>query len=133
MEIEGGIYEAAGVFERRLIADQDAPRIARAMAREVAVGLDDHDAANLYLAVSELVTNAVVHGHGRGLTVRLARTRWSLRVEVRDEGTGGFIWPDAELAGRRPHGLDLVQHFTDRCGVDSVPETVAWCEFDMAA
>ena len=133
METQHEIDDPAGVFERQLTADEDAPRVARAMAREFAVGLDDHHAANLYLAVSELVTNAVLHAPGVGVIVRLLRTRWSIRLEVCDEGTDGFVWPDAELDGRRPHGLDLVQHFTDRCGVDSVPETVAWCEFDMAA
>jgi two-component sensor histidine kinase len=127
------IEEPGDVLERRVAADENAPGLARAMARGFAPDLDDGSAANLYLAVSELVTNAVVHGPGGDVTVRLLRRDRSIRVEVCDEGTEGFRWPAWRDDPRRPHGLELVQVFTDRCGVEHGSETLAWCELDVAS
>src|SRR4051794_3154325 len=88
------------VLERRLSADDDAPREARDLVRKVCeeCALDDTTSANLYLAVSELVTNAVVHGPPGDLGVRVARKNHSVRLEVSDSGTTGFDWPHEEAA-----------------------------------
>jgi anti-sigma regulatory factor (Ser/Thr protein kinase) len=91
-----------------LSADVTTPSLARSFARGVVVawGLADRS-DDVALCVSELVTNAVVHGAGP-VTVRLSRRPAVLMCEVSDEGP----WsprsyepgPDAE----RGRGLALV-------------------------
>lgn len=134
MGSSSGGGELASVLERQLASNKNAPRMARAMVSEFAEGIDDHARATLFLAVTELVTNAVVHGPGGAVGVRLSRSLRGVRIEVRDTGTHGFIWAhDRVHDDDRPHGLDLVDAFSDRCGVAQTPETLAWCELDVAA
>src|SRR5258707_254807 len=118
-----------GLLERHLTADDDAPAAARLMVREFIDGLDEASAANLYVAVSELVTNAVVHGGTGPLTVRLGQTDHVIRIEVSDPGTVQFAWDQAADDGRlRAHGLEIVEAFTNRFGIEHTPNTLAWCE-----
>ncbi|WP_405806919.1 ATP-binding protein [Streptomyces sp. NBC_00210] len=86
---------------------------------------------DVLLCVSELTTNALVHGvpPGRGYRLRL----WLygdglLRVEVHDSGGGrpGVREPDGE-SGR---GLVLVDALADKWGVGGRdPGKIVWCEF----
>lgn len=116
-----------------LPATVDAPRLARDFAAHALGrrGAPGGRADDLALVVSELVTNAVVHGPDAGeIELRLSATPLTIRVEVSDAGTVAFDWPKAaEPPGS--HGLDLVGMFSERCGVDRVPWTVAWCELDL--
>jgi anti-sigma regulatory factor (Ser/Thr protein kinase) len=131
MAVRGDEHGGTALVERRLRADQDAPRWARALATEIGRSLDNHTAASLYLAISELVTNAVVHGPEDDVTVRLERSGATVRVEVSDAGVTAF---DPTGSPRdRTHGLEIVRAFTDRFGVDRRPNTVAWCELDLPA
>lgn len=87
-------------------------------------------AENILLALSELVTNGVVHGHGAvALIVRCTADR--LRIEVTD----GNPTParlryadDGDVSGR---GLFLVAYFATEWGVSNDGMTT-WCEFDLA-
>ncbi|MFR0357018.1 ATP-binding protein [Streptomyces sediminimaris] len=85
------------------------------------------------LCVSELATNALLHGVPPGRCFRLGLTLTTdgvLRVEVHDSGPGevrvpGPVW-DAE-GGR---GLLLVSALADGWGVrEREPGKVVWCEF----
>ena len=99
------------------------------MVTEIANGLDETCLANLYLAISELVTNAVLHGPDDQVSVSIEYGLTRVRVEVGDAGIADF-----ELNGQPPdriHGLQIVEAFTDRFGVDHRPNTVAWCEVDL--
>jgi anti-sigma regulatory factor (Ser/Thr protein kinase) len=87
-------------------------------------------ADDLALVVSELVTNAVVHGPGGELELGLTGTRSRIRVEVRDQGTEQFDWPTDGVNGH--WGLRLVKVFSERAGVIRHPSTVVWCELDLA-
>ncbi|OEU87182.1 ATPase [Streptomyces abyssalis] len=88
------------------------------------------------LCVSELATNAVVHGvpPGRGFRVLVWLDHDGLcRVEVHDSGPG---WPqipevDDELeAGGR--GLRLVAELADKWGVERRdPGKIVWVEFGL--
>jgi anti-sigma regulatory factor (Ser/Thr protein kinase) len=122
--------EQVGVT-RRIAADSDAPRAARYTAVELLGQLGcGHERANdLALVVSELVTNAVVHGPGAEVELRLTGTPSIVRVEVSDGGTKSFDWPDAPGAGH--WGLGLVELFSDRAGIIRDPSTVVWCELDL--
>ncbi|MFJ6781960.1 ATP-binding protein [Streptomyces yangpuensis] len=87
---------------------------------------------DVLLCVSELATNALLHGvpPGRGYRLRMLRYDGTVRVEVHDSGDGrpriGRRDPGAE-GGR---GLLLVAAVADRWGtVPRVPGKVVWCEF----
>lgn len=86
---------------------------------------------DVLLCVSELATNALVHGvpPGRGYRLRLLRYGDGLlRVEVHDSGGGqpGVREPDGE-SGR---GLLLVAALADKWGVgERDPGKIVWCEF----
>ena len=69
--------------------DASAATVARAAAEEFVAGaVDRRGLSDLALVVSELVTNAVVHGRG-AITLKLERDGEIVRGEVVDEG-GGF-------------------------------------------
>lgn len=87
------------------------PAVARAMVRPILAGddIDPEPAADLLVALSEIVTNAIVHGRAP-VTVRAWRSPGSLVVAVSDRGTGpadplaGYTRPGPE---RRTGGLGL--------------------------
>lgn len=97
-------------------------------------GLAEWDrAADVSLCVSELATNALVHGvpPGRGFLLRM---RWDgavLRVEVHDSGAGvPRIADEADEGGR---GLFLVAALAEKWGVgERDPGKVVWAEFVVA-
>ncbi|MFD3654772.1 ATP-binding protein [Streptomyces sp. NPDC058620] len=106
---------------------------AREFVREAAVDwgfgarLDD-----VLLCVSELATNALVHGvpPGRGYLVRLRLedAGRALSVEVHDSGDGEPAV--REPAGESGRGLLLVDVLADRWGVrERSPGKVVWCAF----
>ena len=116
----------------RLAGTQDAPRIARDAAAQLLgrLGSGAERADDVALIISELVTNAVVHGPGGcDVTLRMTGTTHLIRIEVGDEGTAPFEWPGDLLDGHR--GLGLVREFADRSGLMFRPWTVAWCELDL--
>ncbi len=86
--------------------------------------------ADVSLCVSELATNALVHGvpPGRGFLLRLTYDRVLVRVEVHDSGTGvPQITEEPDEGGR---GLLLVSALADKWGVgERSPGKVVWCEF----
>lgn len=105
-----------------------ARRFAREAVTDWALGdrLDD-----VLLCVSELATNALVHGVPPGRGYRLSLSLLAdgvLRVEVHDSGDGrpGVREPYGE-SGR---GLMLVAALADKWGVgERDPGKVVWCEF----
>ncbi|MFE7774696.1 ATP-binding protein [Streptomyces sp. NPDC057445] len=94
-------------------------------------------ADDVLLCVSELATNALLHGvpPGRGFRLHL-RLDEVLRVEVHDSGDGEVRAPepvgDADAESGR--GLLLVAAVADKWGVgERNPGKVVWCEFaDLA-
>jgi anti-sigma regulatory factor (Ser/Thr protein kinase) len=74
----------------------------------------------LELAVSELVTNAIVHGRGQ-VEVHIADLDGCVRLEVRDEGTVGTSRPTLRSdGGEGGWGLRLVEGLSDTWGT--------WCD-----
>ncbi|MFK4150029.1 ATP-binding protein [Streptomyces sp. NPDC004065] len=106
---------AARTFTRQALADWAVPAGAR----------DD-----ILLCVSELTTNALVHGvpPGRGFQLRLLPGRDTLRVEVHDSGDGTpRQTAPRDESGR---GLLLVSALAAKWGVGQRdPGKVVWCEF----
>lgn len=50
--------------------------------------LDNGKAKHLYMIVQEAITNAVKHGNARNVSLELAAQNGSLRLVIRDDGTG---------------------------------------------
>ena len=86
--------------------------------------------AELQVATSELVTNAIVHGEG-GVDVTILRLADRLRLEVIDEGFGpGPIQiRDPSTTGQGGWGLRLIEGMSDGWGADRRPgHTLVWME-----
>ena len=101
-----------------LLPDTSAPRLARASARRSLAGkLSPERLSELSLVISELVSNAVVHGRGQ-VVFRLQLDEGIVRGEVIDQG-GGFEHEirarGADEVGGR--GLFLVEALTNRWGI----------------
>ncbi|WP_367049337.1 ATP-binding protein [Streptomyces sp. Je 1-332] len=116
---------AARAFASAALADWGISERASERAYEIA------------LCVSELATNAVLHGvpPGRGFRLGLSLSGDVLRVEVHDSGAG---WPrlvgegeDTDESGR---GLLLVAALAGKWGVmERDPGKIVWCEFGLRA
>ncbi|WP_229867819.1 ATP-binding protein [Streptomyces chryseus] len=104
-----------------------AREFARWALRDWSIG---ERADDVLLCVSELATNALVHGvpAGRGFLFALRYGEEVLRIEVHDSGSGlpQIREPDGE-SGR---GLLLVAALADKWGVgEREPGKIVWCEF----
>ncbi|MEU6015280.1 ATP-binding protein [Streptomyces sp. NPDC047515] len=122
------------VFHRR---ERRAVPLVRQFVREALVDWAcESRADDVLLCVSELVTNALLHGvpPGRGFRVHLYLKPADdvLRVEVHDSGDGEVrpvvADPASDAEGGR--GLLLVAALADKWGVgERNPGKVVWCEF----
>ena len=100
----------------------------------VSWGLDDLVSA-LELAVSELVTNAMVHGVGH-VEVQLTANGTNVRLEVLDQGSDVAIPAPSPVTRGEPGGwgLRLVDEVSDSWGAVTGPtETRVWMERDAAS
>ena len=88
------------------------------------------------LLVSELVTNAVLHGgtgSDRTIQLRLVARAEQVRVEVTDQGPG--FEPGATGYREDPvggFGLTLVDELADRWGVEAEQGACVWFEIDRS-
>jgi len=100
---------------------------ARAWSAQILDGWGyDGDVANVALVVSELVTNAIVHG-GEPLELHLRSKGTGLQVRVNDQGT----WKQPEQppgAGEGCRGLALVRALSSGWGVEQLGGygTIVW-------
>jgi anti-sigma regulatory factor (Ser/Thr protein kinase) len=103
-----------------------APGIARKwLAESFAAQLDPREQDTAKLLVSELVTNAIVHGRGRiELHAELDRDR--LLMEVSDEGPG---FASADFRAMDGHGLWIVDVEASRWGIREGTADV-WVELE---
>ncbi|MFJ9213454.1 ATP-binding protein [Streptomyces sp. NPDC102264] len=122
--------------ERFFRRDRRSVPAARKFTHQALVDWDlteGFSADDVLLCVSELATNALLHGvpPGRGFRLYLQYTGDVLRIEVHDSGPGvPRIVDSADGEGGR--GLLLVAAFTDRWGVgERSPGKVVWCEFEV--
>ncbi|WP_217547535.1 ATP-binding protein [Streptomyces sp. GbtcB6] len=92
-------------------------------------------ADDVLLCVSELTTNAVLHGvpPGRGFRLRLTlHPDGVLRAEVHDSGPGELRYGDLSPESEHGRGLLIVTLLADKWGVgEREPGKVVWCEFAM--
>ncbi|MET9789194.1 ATP-binding protein [Streptomyces canus] len=88
---------------------------------------------DVLLCVSELATNALLHGVPPARCFRLdlsLGTDGVLRVEVHDSGPGEIHPTNPSPVGEHGRGLLLVAALADRWGVrERDPGKAVWCEF----
>jgi len=92
----------------------------------------EEDGEVAVLLVSELVTNAILYGHGP-LELRAHTEGSALRIEVRDQEPASppVLRADAELTEIGGRGLQLVDTLADRLGWSTEDEgKVVWFELD---
>ena len=110
-----------------------APRLARHWAHPVLAswGLDG-SMADAVVAVSELMTNAIVHGAG-DVELSLVRFAGRVRIEVRDHGTGEVTAgrPSSDAPGGR--GVHIIGQMARAWGVEPCADggKTVWAEFDL--
>ena len=107
------------------------PACARRTLDAFADEVDADTIAMAKLVVSELVTNAVVHGGGErsATAVGIWVLSSCVHIEVEDRGAGfdpRRAQPPLDRAGGR--GLDVVDHLADSWGVSGGPRTTVWCQ-----
>src|SRR5829696_6103886 len=111
----------------------DSVPIARRTAADAARRwLAPTQAPSLALMVSEVVTNALLHG-GRDHDVELVVSGEdsTVRVEVCDHGDGFVPAPRAlDQRGEGGYGLYLVEQLADRWGWSRADCTTVWFEVD---
>ncbi|GHE75415.1 hypothetical protein GCM10017778_71380 [Streptomyces vinaceus] len=91
---------------------------------------------DLLLCVSELATNALLHGvpPGRCYRLRLLLFDGMVRVEVADSGGGLPQVKDRDPGAEGGRGLLLVASLAERWGVGPRrPGKVVWCELALTA
>ncbi|MFE6742819.1 ATP-binding protein [Streptomyces tubercidicus] len=110
--------------------------LAREFARTVLAEWDlERRADDVLLCVSELATNALLHGvpPGREYRLRLSLGEGGLlRVEVHDSGDGEPRVPVQDAAAEEEYGrgLLLVSALADKWGVgERNPGKIVWCEW----
>jgi anti-sigma regulatory factor (Ser/Thr protein kinase) len=126
-----GAPAAGEVLEVQLQRDASSPQTARrALEERFAAALSPGELEAARLLVSELVSNAVVHGRGT-ITVRGELDHRRLLVEVSDQGNGTQrpIRTDDPGDGQG-WGLWIVAVASSRWGVREGPGTRVWCELD---
>jgi CheY-like chemotaxis protein/anti-sigma regulatory factor (Ser/Thr protein kinase) len=109
--------------------DVGAGTRARALVREA---VRDWNLAAIFddaaLVVTELVTNAVIHG-GSTFRLQLSRTTSAFRIEVVDEGDGTPEPQPQDTEAEGGRGIMLVDAMASSWGVESVPSgKLVWAE-----
>jgi anti-sigma regulatory factor (Ser/Thr protein kinase) len=109
---------------------------ARLALAEIDDDLDESQAFDVRLLVSELVTNSVQHakvGPEDSIRLRLSIGSDAVRVEIADNGPGFEPPADAgEVERDRGWGLFFVSQLASRWGVQSEDPGCVWFEIDRA-
>jgi anti-sigma regulatory factor (Ser/Thr protein kinase) len=122
--------------EPRTVRLQPRPtsvRAARALVGDTLdhAGVPDEQVEAVRLVVSELVTNAVVHGDG-DVELCLDLDQRCVRISVADEDDGAPSPVDADPGAVSGRGLRLVDEIADRWGTaprsDGRPGKTVWAE-----
>lgn len=114
--------EHAARLHRSIPADPGAPRVARKAVKDFlrAHGADPGSLSDVLLAVSEVVTNCVVHGYrgqpGGKVDLEARRTGDGLLLSVADQGAGMAPRHDSPGLGL---GLPLVGRVAKRVDISA--------------
>ena len=109
----------------------DAVAVARDAAFALRSALPEARLDDLRLVLSELVTNAIVHGRGPKVDVHLTADGSLVRGEVVDAGHGFDAPPLPSFSAPGGRGLAIVGALSRQWGVDR-GSTHVWFELDGA-
>ncbi|MCW2874231.1 ATP-binding protein [Actinacidiphila oryziradicis] len=131
-----GTAGPASVIRVELAAEYTAPARARRHTRAALSSWDaDQDAVDsAELAVTELVTNAVVHtGTTENVVLTLRRTKSRLRIEVWDHDDRPPVPRCSSPGSTNGRGLAVVAAVADRWSWSPAPAggKVVWCELSL--
>jgi transcriptional regulator with GAF, ATPase, and Fis domain len=116
----------ADVHEQVFPAGRSAAGEARAFLASAVPQVDD----GMVLVVSELVTNAVLHGRGP-VTVKIERDDGSVRLAVHDHGDGSPQRAHAAPWAASGRGLDIVDSLASDWGTTEVDDGKwVWARFE---
>jgi anti-sigma regulatory factor (Ser/Thr protein kinase) len=125
-------HASSSSAELNLASDGHAPGAARRTLRIVCEGSDRVAIADAELAVTEIVTNAVLHAGGDGVSISFWSEGPTLDVVV-DDGGRGFSprmgSPDDDQIGGR--GLSLVDTLAESWGSSICDPSSVWMRFAM--
>jgi anti-sigma regulatory factor (Ser/Thr protein kinase) len=108
-----------------------SPRVARSALRPLAAELGSR-ADDVTLLVSEILANAVEHGHGETIDLHVTLADGRVHAEAVDGGHG-FDPPPAsgDLERPRGRGLEIVDRVADAWGAYEGASTHVWFELDL--
>lgn len=133
-----------------LYPDPESPSIARRAVDGLHEALDTERLQYARLLVTEMVTNAVLHGSSNPddeIRLQIQVGSHELRVEVSDFGPGFEVPSITRDSAAKPdrysgvesndeqgrgHGLYLVERLSERWGVCRDGLTRVWCEIELA-
>jgi serine/threonine-protein kinase RsbW len=112
------LTEQAATIRRSFPAGPGAPGVARRAIRDFLRGIDPVALSDVLLAVSEVVTNCVVHGYrdrpGGEVAIEAHRSGASLHLSIADSGGGMAPRLDSPGLGL---GLPLVGRVAERVDI----------------
>ncbi len=118
-----------GNLTLRLERTRHAPSLAREALREYGSEWRAETLHDAMLIVSELVTNAVLHGNGV-ITVVVHRTLGSVSITVGDESDAGLMMLERSLDSDSGRGLAVIDAVAHAWGVrhsDHRAGKSVWC------
>jgi len=125
---------SGGELSFELAGGPYAVTAARLALAEIDERLDESQAFDVRLLVSELVTNSVQHaqvGPDDSIRMKLSIGGELIRVEISDGGPGFEPPPDAVVTDRdRGWGLFFVSQLASRWGVEPGADGCVWFEID---
>src|SRR5699024_8876670 len=123
----GGATGTGGPRQRRwqLPIETSSVRRARRVLRQTARAWGLHDTSQEELVVSELVSNAVLHGLGR-IELRIVDTGEGLRMEVYDANPAPPRWQEARTTSVGGFGLHIVEQLAEWGWRPMIEGKVVW-------
>lgn len=130
-----GSAPATVLVNAEMLSRRDAALVAREMVARAARDLGPATLDDVLLVVSELVTNAVRHGPGRGPIHLEVRRDGVVRIEVQDQGEG-FEAPARKLPDpgipTGGFGLSIVGRLSADWGITvRAGSTLVWAELPV--
>lgn len=121
------LNEPRGLLGSMALPSADtSPGDARRWAHDLLGWLDEETLDTLDLLTSELVTNVFLHADATEVRVDIIGGNGILRVEVTDDGSGGWEETSSDREGGR--GLDIVEQLSACWGAAHGVETTVWFE-----
>jgi signal transduction histidine kinase len=109
--------------------EADTAQVAEARERTatlLAAHVDAETVARAQLVVSELLTNAIIHGSANEAQVVIMRAPDHIQIEVINHGQGAVHPREPSLKGQGGFGLHIVAAVSESWGADDGPPTRVW-------